>query len=314
VPVRASHLAQATFSCFYSKQIHGRIVLSDPAIMRSKLFVPGSRPELFGKAIVSAADAISIDLEDAVVESRKAEAREAVAEFLHSADVKGTTKAIIVRVNALTTTHFAADVRAIAAESLLLINLPKIESAQEVTEAVGVIDHAFAEAGVQGEARILANIESPRGLRNAAQIASHPRVAGLQLGYADLFGPFGIERHDFRHLHAVMFTVRMAAAESAVFAYDGAYSDIRNVEGFIAEARLARGLGFLGKSCIHPSQVAMANEVFRPGEAEVEQARRVVEASREAAANGAGAFVLDGRMIDTPDIRRAELVLAASRR
>jgi citrate lyase subunit beta/citryl-CoA lyase len=282
--------------------------------MRSKLFVPGSRPELFGKAIVSAADAISIDLEDAVVESRKAEAREAVADFLSTAEARDTTKAIIVRVNALTTTHFAADVRAIAAENLLLINLPKIESAEEVAEAACVIDHAFAQSHVQPKVRILANIESPRGLRNAAEVAAHPRVAGLQLGYADLFGPFGIERHDFRHLHAVMFSVRMAAAESGIFAYDGAYSDIRNVEGFVAEARLARSLGFLGKSCIHPSQVAVANDVFRPGEAEIEQARRVLEASREAAASGAGAFVLDGRMIDTPDIRRAELVLAASRR
>jgi citrate lyase beta subunit len=289
-------------------------VLSDPAIMRSKLFVPGSRLELFGKALRSAADAISIDLEDAVVESRKAEAREAVANLLDSAEARGTTKAIIVRVNALTTPNFAADVRAIAAESLLLINLPKVESAQEVAEAVGVIDQAFTASGVQAKARILANIESPRGLRNAAQIAAHPRIAGLQLGYADLFGPFGIERHDFRHLHAVMFSVRMAAAESGVFAYDGAYSDIRNVEGFVAEARLARSLGFLGKSCIHPSQVAMANDVFRPGDAEIEHARRLLEASREAAANGAGAFVLDGRMIDMPDIRRAELVLAASRR
>ena len=282
--------------------------------MRSKLFVPGSRPEWFAKALASDADAISIDLEDAVVESRKAEAREAVSAFLHSAAARGTAKAIIVRVNALTTGHFATDIRAIAAESLLLVNLPKIESVQEVAEAVGVIDHAFTESGLQARARILANIESPRGLRNASQIASHPRVAGLQLGYADLFGPFGIERHDPRHLHAVMFSVRMAAAEAGVFAYDGAYSDIRNVEGFVAEARLARGLGFLGKSCIHPSQVAMANEVFRPGEAEVEQARRVLEASRRAAADGTGAFVLDGRMIDTPDIRRAELVLAASRR
>jgi citrate lyase subunit beta/citryl-CoA lyase len=289
-------------------------VLSDPAIMRSKLFVPGSRPELFGKALVSAADAISIDLEDAVVESRKADARQAVAEFLNSSDAKGATKAIIVRVNAVATTHFAADVRAIAAESVLLINLPKIESPQEVAEAVAAIDRAFVESGVQAKARILANIESPRGLRNAAQIAAHPRVEGLQLGYADLFGPFGIERHDFRHLHAVMFSVRMAAAESAVFAYDGAYSDMRNVEGFVAEAQLARSLGFLGKSCIHPSQVAMANEVFRPGEAEIDQARRILEASRAATANGAGAFVLDGRMIDTPDVRRAELVLAASRR
>jgi citrate lyase beta subunit len=293
--------------------MHGRIVLSGPAIMRSKLFVPGSRSELFGKALASVADAISIDLEDAVVESRKAQAREAVAEFLRSGAAKAAAQAIIVRVNALTTSHFAADIEAIAAESLALVNLPKIESEHEVQEAVAMIDRVFADAQLQGKAQILANIESPRGLRHAAQIAAHPRVAGLQLGYADLFGPFGIERHDARHLHAVMFSVRMAAAEAGVFAYDGAYSDIRNEEGFVAEARLARSLGFIGKSCIHPSQVTLANQVFRPGAAEIEQAQRVLDAWRQAEASGIGAFLLDGRMIDTPDIRRAQRVLAASR-
>lgn len=282
--------------------------------MRSKLFVPGARPELFGKALASAADAISIDLEDAVVESRKSEARAAVAEFLRSSDSPASGKAIIVRVNGLTTSHFAADVHAIASPNLTLINVPKVESASEIDAAIAVIDHAFTDAGLRSSLSILANIESPKGLRNAAEIAAHPRVAGLQLGYADLFGPYGIERRDPQHVYSVMFAVRMAAAEADVFAYDGAFADIKDTAGFRAEAGMAKRLGFLGKSCIHPSQIALANEVFRPGDAEIQHAERLLEAARHATANGAGAFLLDGRMIDTPDIRRAEQIVASGRR
>lgn len=278
--------------------------------MRSKLFVPGARPELFAKALASAADALSIDLEDAVVESRKGEARDAVAEFLRSSESQASAKSIIVRVNALATAHFSADVRVIAAPKLALVNLPKVESALEVDSAVVVIDRAFTDAGLRPTLRILANIESPKGLRNAAEIAAHPRVAGLQLGYADLFGPYGIERRDPQHVYSVMFAVRMAAAEAGVFAYDGAFADIKDVEGFRAEAGMARRLGFLGKSCIHPSQVALANEVFGPGDAEIQQAQRLLAAARQATANGDGAFLLDGRMIDTPDIRQAEHIVA----
>lgn len=103
--------------------------------MRSKLFVPGSRPELFAKALASAADAISIDLEDSVVESRKAEARATVREFLLSAEARSTSKVIIVRVNALNTPHFEADVIAITQPGLALLNLPKPESADDVLAA-----------------------------------------------------------------------------------------------------------------------------------------------------------------------------------
>lgn len=281
--------------------------------MRSKLFVPGARPELFGKALASAADAISIDLEDAVVESRKGEARAAVAEFLRSSESQASAKSIIVRVNALATEHFSADVRMIATPTLALVNLPKIESAVEVDAAIAVIDRAFVDAGLRPTLRVLANIESPKGLRHAVEIASHPRVAGLQLGYADLFGPFGIERREPKHIYSVMFAARMAAAEAGVFVYDGAFPDIKDADGFRAEAQMAHRLGFLGKSCIHPSQVALANEVFLPGEAEIQQAQRLLDAAREAAGKGAGAFLLDGRMIDTPDIRRAESIVATGR-
>ena len=282
--------------------------------MRSKLFVPGSRPELFAKALASAADAISIDLEDSVLENRKAEARATVREFLLSAAARATTKTIIVRVNALGTPHFEADVMAVAQPGLALLNLPKPECADDVHAAVAVLERAEAANRVIRPAGVLANIETPKGLRSAAEIAAaHPRVAGLQLGYLDLFGSMGIDRRDAASVHATLFAVRTAAGSAGVFAYDGAFADVNDAEGFRAEARMARSLGYWGKSCIHPSQIALANEVFRPREEEVAQAMRVIEASRKAEARGVGAFVLDGRMIEVPVVRRAEAIVAMSR-
>ena len=283
--------------------------------MRSKLFVPGSRSELFAKALASQADAISIDLEDAVAESRKAEAREVVAAFLQSDDVRATQKVVIVRVNALGTPHFEADVMAITRPGLTLLNLPKPECAEDVHAAVAMLARAEAANNVRDPVRILANIETPKALRNAFQIATaHPRVAGLQLGFGDLFEPIGIDRQDPANVHAAMFAVRMAAGEAGVFAYDGAFADVQNNDGFRAEAEMARRLGFWGKSCIHPSQIALANDVFGPSDEDVAQAERVLEASRQAQVDGVGAFMVGGKMIDIPFIRRAEVIVAIARR
>ena len=152
--------------------------------MRSKLFVPGSRPELFPKAMAGTADAISIDLEDAVAPTRKAEARDTVAAFLPTV-AAARSKVVIVRVNGLRTPHFEADVAAVARDGLDLLNVPKLESAEEVLEAAAALD-AAERASQHPPSRpvgLLLNIESPRGLRNAAAIAcAHPRVAGLQIG------------------------------------------------------------------------------------------------------------------------------------
>lgn len=282
--------------------------------MRSKLFVPGSRTELFAKALAGGADSISIDLEDAVVEGRKGEARESVRALLQSAEARASAKVLIVRVNAADTAYFEADVLAIAQPELGMLNLPKAQSADDIRAAVEVLKRAEAANGVERPIRILANIETPQGLRRAAEIAAaDPRVAGLQIGYSDLFDPFGIDRRDAANVHAVMFAVRMAAAEAGIFAYDGAFADVQDVTGFRAEAEMARRLGYWGKSCIHPSQVVLANDVFRPSAADIEHAQRVLQASREAERRGVGAFTVDGRMIDLPTVRRAEAVVAASR-
>lgn len=283
--------------------------------MRSKLFVPGSRKELFAKALSSQADAISLDLEDSVIESRKAEARENVTEFLGSPEVAASDKVIIVRVNAGDTVHFEADILAITHPALTMVNLPKVESSRDVCTAAEILERAEKAAGMTREILILANIETPKGLLAAAEIAAaHPRVVGLQLGLNDLFNSLSIERDDAKNVHAVLFALRMAAGGGDVFAYDGAFADIKDEKGFRSEAEMAHRLGFLGKSCIHPSQVAPANEIFVHSEDDLTFSLRVIKESQRAAASGDGAFTVDGKMIDLPIIRRAEAVIAASQR
>lgn len=280
--------------------------------MRSKLFVPGSRPELFAKALASAADALSFDLEDSVAPARKEEARGVLARWITSGALGCSAKTIIVRVNAMDTPHFAADIAALALPGVHLINLPKPASAEAVKAAAGALAQAERANGVTTPIRLLLNIESPGALRTAHALASaHPRVAGLQLGLGDLFEPLGIDRREPTAIENAMFGVRMAAGEAGLFAYDTAFANIGDVEGFRAEAQLAKRLGFLGKSCIHPSQIALANEVFRPGDEEIAHSLRVLAAAK--AAGGAGAYVVDGRMIDPPFFARAQQVVATAR-
>ncbi|SDD02981.1 citrate lyase subunit beta / citryl-CoA lyase [Cupriavidus sp. YR651] len=290
--------------------------------MRSKLFVPGSRPELFDKALASAADALSFDLEDAVAEPRKAEARAALQDLLTSGHATPSGKTLIVRVNGPETPHFQADVAAVVRPGLHMINVPKVEHVDQVREAAQAVARAeatngFGSGGTPGAAapvKLLLNIESPRGLRLAYELAAaDPRVAGLQLGLADLFEPAGIHRREIAAISQAMFGLRIAAAEAGVFAYDSAFADVRDAEGFRAEAALARRLGFLGKSCIHPSQIALANDVFRPSDAEIAAAQRVVAAADEADASGVGAYLVDGKMVDRPFVDRARVVLAQAR-
>jgi citrate lyase subunit beta/citryl-CoA lyase len=276
--------------------------------MRSKLFVPGSRPELFDKALRGPADALSFDLEDSVTQERKGQARDALRALLRGGVPADCGKTLIVRVNAIDTPHFEA---AVVQPGLHLLNLPKPESADAVRAAAAAVEKAERANGVTRPVQLLINIETPRALRIAHELAAaHPRVAGLQLGLADLFEPLGIARREQQAVYQAMLAVRLAAGEAGVFAYDAAFADIRDTAGFSAEAQQARRLGFIGKSCIHPSQVALANAAFQPTAAEIEDALRVVEAARNADAAGVGAYVVDGRMVDAPFVRRAEAIVA----
>lgn len=287
--------------------------------MRSKLFVPGSRPELFAKALSSAADAISFDVEDSVPEDGKARARDEIAAFLRSDALRGalreTSKVLIVRTNSLGSPHFEADLLAFACPEVALLNLPKVGSADDVRRAAATLEQAERRNGLLTPIRLLVNIETPRALRLAAEIAdAHERVAGLQLGLTDLTHQLDVDRGDERSVHAAMFAMRLAGAESGRFAYDSAYPDIGDDAGFRREAEQARALGYVGKSCVHPRQVELANQVFGVREMDLVHARRILSAAKDAADAGRGAFLIDGRMIDGPAIRRAESLLAAHSR
>ena len=283
--------------------------------MRSKLFVPGSRPELFSKALACEADALSFDLEDSVAPARKEEARKALRDFFRSGALAGCSKTIIVRINASDTPFFAADIQAMAQTGVHMLNLPKPRDANDVRQTSQAIGQAQIDNKVSGTIGLLLNIETPNALRTAHELAlADPRVVGLQLGLGDLFEPLGIARRDIAAIQQAMFAVRMAAGEAGVLAYDTAFADIADEAGFLAEAQQARRFGFLGKSCIHPKQVALANAAFRPSDAEIAHAQRVVAAANSADTQDVGAYVVDGKMIDAPFVRRAEAILATAAR
>ncbi|MGW1425258.1 HpcH/HpaI aldolase/citrate lyase family protein [Bradyrhizobium manausense] len=275
-------------------------------LMRSKLFVPASRPELFDKALNSAADALSFDLEDAVAQSQKSQARALLARFLR--ELPPTRKSIVVRVNAFDTAEFDADIEAMAGAVVDIINLPMAEDADAVSQAIARIERLETSSRQVG---VLLNVETPKGLRNAAALAtSHPRVMGLQIGYADLLEPCRISRSDRDALAHIRLAVRFAAAEGAIAAYDGAFAAVKDIDGYRAECLAARKHGFAGKSCIHPSQIAIANETFMPDATEIAWARKVVTAAADADARGIGAYLVDGHMIDKPFVERARAVVA----
>lgn len=282
--------------------------------MRSKLFVPASRPELFIKALNSQADGLSFDLEDSVREDKKLEARNALAKFLRSDEVAASAKVMIVRVNPMNTPYFMDDIASIVASGIKVINIPKVESAHAVGVAAKVIEAAEQQHNLnidgQSPARLLVNIETPKSLRLAHELAAaDDRVMGLQLGLGDLFEPYAIDRAQVIAVQQAMFAMAMAAHEAGVAAFDGAYANIANQAGYKQEAQLSHSLGYIGKSCIHPSQIDIANSVYRPSDEEIAFAIKVMEAERSAQFNSIGAFVVDGKMIDPPFANRARSVV-----
>ena len=285
--------------------------------MRSKLFVPGSRPELFEKALSSAADGLSFDLEDAVAPAKKSEARNNLQIFFKSAAAIESKKTLIVRINAMDTPYFQDDIAQVVQKGVQIINLPKPESIQNVLETVGAIEQAEQRNGVNLDGnspiRLLLNIETPRALRLAYDLASaHPRVCGLQLGLADLFEPLGISRKSAHAIEHTMMQVKLAAGEAGIDAFDAAYADIKNTDGFITEAKMAASFGYTGKTCIHPSQVELANAAFRPDDEAIAHALKVLEAAKLADSQGIGAYVVDGKMIDPPFFKSAQKLVAYS--
>jgi len=279
--------------------------------MRSKLFVPATRPELFSKALNSAADAICFDLEDAVPATRKSEARSNLDTFLNSPPV--THKQLLVRVNSASSNDFLLDLQAIVKPGLYAIALPKVESVDEIRCTAELLSKIEQERGIQSPIALLITIESPRGLRRAYELATaSPRICGLQLGFADLLEPLGISSLHSQTRQQIRLMLRLAAAEADLDCYEAAYPMLRDHAGFLAQLTDARALGFAGASCIHPDQIAVANQVFSPTAEEIDYANFVLAAVDEASRSGNAVAVLNGKMIDAPFVLRAKAILHRS--
>lgn len=263
------------------------------------------------KAMAGAADALSFDLEDAVPEAEKAAARSMVATFLDGGS--GRTKELIVRVNALATGLLFDDVLAVASPNLDVVNVPKVEAPRDLHVADELLRHIERSRGIaEGTIKLIPTLETPPGLRRALDIArASTRVTAIQLGTGDLSTATGIEPATAR-LGPVRLMLVLAAAEAGVDALDSAFTGIARLDAFEADAIESKGLGFRGKSCIHPSQVPIANRVFAPTKAELEDARALVDAYEEAVKRGVGAISHRGMLVDAPIAQAALRLLEAA--
>ncbi len=276
--------------------------------MRSKLFVPAIRVELFKKALGSGADAICFDLEDAVTPDARPEARVRLEGFLKNQSA-GSPQ-LLVRTNAVASSDFRLDVASAVWPSTFAIALPKVESAEDIWLAEKSIAPLELERAITTPLGILPTIESPRGLRLAVEIArASARVIGLQMGFADLLEPMGIARDNAFARDQIRLMLRLAAAEAGLDCYDSAFADFRNLTAYQQQLDAARALGFAGSSCIHPAQVEPANRTFTPTPEALADARQIVAAAKLAAERGDAVTSVKGQMIDRPFVLAAQRLL-----
>jgi len=261
---------------------------------RSYLFVPGNRPERFDKACAAGADAVIVDLEDAVPSADKAAAREAVAGWLSPAHP------VLLRINGADSSWFEDDLALCARPGVAGIVLPKAEQEAALTRLFDA-----------GAAAILPLIESGLGLWNAAALARMPRVQRLVFGSIDFSLDLNIQESHETLLHARSQLVLASRVAGAAAPVDGVTTSFDDPAQVHADALRARALGFGGKLCIHPKQVAPVHQAYAPTAGELAWARRVVAAAE--AAQG-GAVALDGRMIDRPVILIAQQMLEEAAR
>ena len=273
--------------------------------IRSYLYVPGYDERRIGKAFASDADAVVLDLEDAVAPNRKDAARDTVVRVLES----GPEKPVFVRVNAVGTELAAADIEAVIGRHLAGLRLPKIQWVESVMLVAETLDELRSEAVIQ------CLIESALGLERAFEIAiSHERVAGISLGEADLAADLGVS-DEAGLLYARSRIVSAARAAGLPHPVQSVYTNVRDLEGLRRSTEEGRRLGFVGRSTIHPSQIPVVNEVFTPTEDEAAEAQALLDRLGGEAASGTGAFVLeDGRFVDRAVVESARLTLSLARR
>lgn len=274
---------------------------------RSLLFVPGSRPERFDKALAAGADMVCVDLEDAVAPAHKAEARAAAMPFLTAepgpAPGPAPGPVRLVRINGVKTADGLRDLLAVIGAGRVdgLLMLPKVDTAEELSW----VDALLTEAGLG--LKLIALIETAQGLENAAAIArATPRLAALMFGGADLSAELGVPLAWEPLLYARSRLVH-ACARAGIAAIDVPHIVVSDLDACRAETERAKDLGFTAKACIHPSQVPVVNGVFTPSADDVARARRIVDAL---AAEPNGVLLLDGKLVEKPVVRAAERVLA----
>lgn len=265
---------------------------------RTYLFVPGDRPDRYGKALAAGADAVIIDLEDAVAEERKPAAREALLHW--AATRRAQDEPLFVRINAASTVAFHKDLEALGRSGIVGVVLSKAESATDV---------ATVREAVPG-ARVIALIESARGIASLESICAAPGVEQLGFGSLDYANDLGLHGDDERGLiepsSRMAIASRVAGLAAPVAGVTTALDDASRLR---ADLAFARAFGFGAKLCIHPRQVAVVHAAFLPTEAEIAWAKRV----EEAVADGASAVQVDGRMVDRPVILKARDILDRAR-
>jgi citrate lyase subunit beta/citryl-CoA lyase len=297
-------------------------------VQRCELAVPGSSPEMFEKALKSGVDFIFLDLEDAVAPDDKLQARKNVIAAINDLDWKGHGITVSVRINGLDTQYMVRDVVDLveqAGSKIDTILIPKVGVYSDVYMVEAMLSQLETQQGLKNKIGIEALIETALGMANVEDIAKQGALGGrleaLHFGVADYAASNRARTVNIGGLnpdypgdqwHFALSRMTVACRAYGLRPIDGPFGDIKDPEGYIAGARRAAALGCEGKWAIHPSQIALANEVFTPPEAEVNKAKRILEALKEAAAQGKGAAALDGRLIDAASERMANNVVRAA--
>jgi citrate lyase beta subunit len=287
------------------------------------LFVPGSKPALMPKAATGEADAVCFDLEDSVVASEKAASRSHVVRGLQELDFGGRVR--ILRINALDTPYAYRDLVEVvedAGDRIDLVMLPKAGGPQDILFVDRLLSQIEAYRGYTQRIGIEAQIESAQGFLYVREIAAaSPRLQALIFGPGDFAASMGMPQAHIGELdqyddaypghrwHAVMQTIVAAARANGLRCMDGPYAAYKDADGLARSCRIARGLGFDGKQCIHPAQLATVNSAFSPSAEEVRAAAALVDAYDAAVAGGQGAATHEGRMIDAVSLRMARTIL-----
>ncbi len=275
-------------------------------LRRTRLYIPGNNPHLVENAGLYGADCVILDLEDSVPITQKFDARVLVKYSLQNVDFGSSER--WVRINGIDTPYWKKDLREVL-PFVEVINLPKVESLADVEMADEEMSLIEKEYDLE-ERKIVPIIETVRGLSNAKDIASHPRVVALAWGGEDLTADLGIPRKKALILEYVRAEIVFAAKAHKKQALDTVFSNVRDEQALFEYAQHARYMGFDGIGVIHPNQIEVVHRAFKPTEEEIEEARKIIEAAREAERKGKAVISLNGRMIDPPVVERAKKILA----